>query len=217
MLLVARKHTTRKRRRLWLAVLLCVAVLFLLEWRLSCAAGSVAEVHAQSLAVDLIHQSVADVLTEGGYTPDDWETITYGTDNSVVAVAANAVAVNRLKADVTLRIQDNLSGIRNHRVDVPLGMMLGGGLFSGLGPSLPVYISLSGVVRTDFESTFEDGGVNQAVHKLSMHITADITIVMPLGTVSTVVDTSVLLGEVVIVGAVPSVGIMSGSQCFDNR
>ncbi len=127
----------------------------------------------------------------------------------MTAIAANTVNTNRLKNDITLRIQESLSGISNHRVDVSLGTIIGGELLSGLEPSIPIWLSLSGNVSSDFDSSFEQGGVNQTVHRLSLAITADVTIVMPLKSVTTTVQTSVLIGETVIVGHVPSGMLLS--------
>ncbi len=205
-----RKQPAKKRRRyLWIAALLCAVVLLFIELRLKPVTASVAAVHAQALTTSLIHQSVNEVLTETGFTPTDLEEIIYAADNSVTAIAANTVNTNRLKNDITLRIQESLSGISNHRVDVSLGTIIGGELLSGLEPSIPIWLSLSGNVSSDFDSSFEQGGVNQTVHRLSLAITADVTIVMPLKSVTTTVQTSVLIGETVIVGHVPSGMLLS--------
>lgn len=207
--MLRKKPAKKRHRRLWIAALCCAAILLFFELRLKPVTASVAEVHAQAMTTTVIHESVNEVLTETGFSTEDLEHLVYGTDGIVSAIAANTVNTNRLKNDITLRIQDKLSGIRNYRVDVPIGTILGGELFSGLEPSIPIWLSLSGNVRSDFDSQFEQGGVNQTVHKLSLQITADITIVMPLESVATTVQTSVLVGETVVVGNVPS-GLLLG-------
>ena len=207
-----RKRPAKKRHRcLWIAALCCAAILLFFELRLKPVTASVAEVHAQSLTTTVIHESVNQVLNETGFSTEDLEHLVYGTDGMVSAIAANTINTNRLKNDITLRIQESIAGIRNHRVDVPIGMILGGELFSGLEPSIPIWLSLSGNVCSDFDSQLEQGGVNQTVHKLSLRITADITIVMPMKSVMTRVQTSVLIGETVIVGHVPS-GLLLGRE-----
>ena len=90
-----------------------------------------------------------------------------------------------------------------------MGLIFGWDIVIGSEPSVPIYISLSGNVQSDFEGSFEEGGVNQTVHKLSMKVSADIKIIMPMGSSSAKVETSVLIGETVIVGDVPSVSIYS--------
>ena len=132
----------------------------------------------------------------------------------ITAVCSDTIVTNKLKNDITLRIQENISGIRSRRTDIPLGTITGYELFNGLGPSIPLFISLSGNVRSDFESTFESGGLNQTVHKLSVKISAEITVLMPLGSYSTNVDTSVLIGETVIVGETPSGMVINNKETF---
>ena len=80
-----------------------------------------------------------------------------------------------------------------------------------MGPAIPVYISLSGNVDSDFEEEFESGGINQTVHKLSLRINVQLSVLTPSGTLSENVTTSVLIGETVIIGFTPQ-GMFSCSQ-----
>lgn len=196
---------TRKKSRLFIVLLLfLVLTAAVFELRLKPVTASVAEIQAQALATELINKSVTEVFEETGITSEDLETVTYSSDNGVTSLNSDTVLTNKIKNAVTLRIQKNLSNITNHRIDIPMGTLIGGEIFSGLGPSVPVFISLSGNVKSDFDSVFESGGLNQTVHRLSLRITAEINIIMPLNPVSTVVETSVLISETVIVGGVPS-------------
>lgn len=196
---------TRKKSRLFIVLLLfLVLTAAVFELRLKPVTASVAEIQAQALATELINKSVTEVFEETGITSEDLETVTYSSDNGVTSLNSDTVLTNKIKNAVTLRIQKNLSNITNHRIDIPMGTLIGGEIFSGLGPSVPVFISLSGNVKSDFDSVFESGGLNQTVHRLSLRITAEINIIMPLNPVSTIVETSVLISETVIVGGVPS-------------
>ena len=181
-----------------------IAVIVFFEVRLKPITEAVAEIQAQALATEIINRSVLEVLDETGLSSDALETVSYSPDGRVAAVSADTVVTNRLKNLVTLRIQENISGITNHRINIPLGTIIGGEIMSGTGPSVPLFISLSGNVSSDFDSSFEQGGLNQTVHRLSLKVSAEINILMPLSSVSTTVETSVLIGETVIVGNVPS-------------
>ena len=200
-----RRHISRKgKKRMFILLLVIVLIIVFFEIRLKPICEGIAEVQAQSLSTKLINQTVTDIIEEMDIQCDDLEEITQTSDGTVSTINTNTVVVNKLKNIISVRIQDNLSDIKNKRVSVPLGTILGSNLFNGQGPDIPLYITLSGNVKSDFESTFEGGGVNQTVHKLSIKISADITIVMPMSTSTTHVETSVLVGETVIVGSVPS-------------
>ncbi len=203
-----------KRRRIIILCCFIMSVFIFLEFRLKPVASSIAEMQARSLATEIINQSVADIITENNITCEQLETIKFSPDNRITAVCSDTIVTNKLKNDITLRIQENISGIRSRRTDIPLGTITGYELFNGLGPSIPLFISLSGNVRSDFESTFESGGLNQTVHKLSVKISAEITVLMPLGSYSTNVDTSVLIGETVIVGETPSGMVINNKETF---
>ena len=201
--MLIKKRNKKRRKRLLLLFGTVLTLLLFVELRIKPITSAAAEAQAQAMAVGIIHQSIDRVMTGSGVSFEDLETVVYTGDEKVASIHTDTAAANRLKNSAALAIQEGISGIKSYRLDVPAGTVLGGELFSGLGPSLPVFISLTGSVSADFHSAFEQGGINQTVHRLSLDITADITILMPVNSVTTRVQTSVLLGETVIVGSVP--------------
>ena len=202
-----RSHRTKHRRfskAIGILLLFLTVTIAFFELRLKPLTSAVAAVQAQAITTELINRSVCEVLSESSVHTEDLETVIFSESKAVTAIQSDTVTTNRLKNEITLKIQRSLAGIRSHQVSIPLGTILGGELLSGIGPDFPLCISLSGNVVSDFVSTFEEGGVNQTVHKLSVNITADVNILMPLNSVSTTVNTSVLIAETVIVGTVPS-------------
>lgn len=201
-----KRHYISRKGKKRILILLAVFVLMIVffEMRLKPVTEGIAEVQAQSLSTKLINQTVTDIIEEMNIECDDLEHITQTDGGVISAINTNTVNVNRLKSIISVRIQDNLSDIKNRRVNIPLGTLMGSRLFNGQGPDIPLYITLSGNVESDFESTFESGGLNQTLHKISVRISADITVIMPMSTTTTSVETSVLIGETVIVGLVPS-------------
>ncbi len=203
--------TVRRKRRKssfgklvgWLIVLLMV-FLVVLEWRIKPVVSGFAEVNAKSLATQVINQSIAEVLDETEITCEDLETIHYSDNNRITSINSNTICVNKLKSAVTLRIQKNLADVKNREIHIPIGNILGGELMQGRGFAVPVNITMSGNIHTDFESTFEEGGINQTVHKLSVSVSAEISVRLPTGCTKTNVTTGMLIGETVIVGEVPS-------------
>ena len=171
------KRRSRRLRKLMIILsVVLIAVIVFFEVRLKPITEAVAEIQAQALATEIINRSVLEVLDETGLSSDALETVSYSPDGRVAA----------------------------DRINIPLGTIIGGEIMSGTGPSVPLFISLSGNVSSDFDSSFEQGGLNQTVHRLSLKVSAEINILMPLSSVSTTVETSVLIGETVIVGNVPS-------------
>lgn len=204
---VYKKGKRRLKRRIIILVIIAGVILFF-EFRLVPVSDAAAETAVKALAAELISQSIDESFSETGATAEQFERVTFDDENNVTSVFSDPVMTNRIKNTVILKVQEKISAVREHRVDVPLGTVIGGEILSGTGPSVPILISLTGNVSGDFESGFEQGGMNQTVHKLSLRVCADITILMPFKSVSTRVETSVLIGETVIVGKVPGGMIM---------
>ena len=200
------KHYRRKRRFpkfLFILILIITAFFIFLEIRVRPVINGFAEVNAKSLATSAINRSVAEILEENEITCEDLENISYA-NSRITAINSNTVNVNKLKSAITLRIQKNLSDIKNREIHIPIGSLTGCELLHGRGFSIPVNISMSGNVNTDFISSFEQGGINQTVHTLSVKVSADISVRTPNGYTKTNTETSVLIGETVIIGEVPS-------------
>ena len=199
---VARKRKKHTKRRI-IICLLVTGLILCVEFRLIPVSHAAAENEAKALAAEFISLSIDEAFAETGATAELLERVTFDEKNNVTSVFTDPVMSNRIKNSVMLKLQEKLSCVREHRIDVPLGTVLGGEILSGTGPSIPIFIALTGSASGDFESSFEQGGMNQTVHRLSLRVTADIRILMPFGSVSTRADTSVLIGETVIVGRVP--------------
>ncbi len=194
----------RRTKAVLLVLCLLTASVLFLECRLKPIIVSAAAIQAQSMATVVINQSVEDVMNEMDLTAEELETVTLSEDGRIASISTNTVIVNKLKNAVTLRIQEGISNIRNREVNIPLGTIIGGELINGRGPSVPVYISLSGNAAVDFKGELSEGGINQTVHTLSLYVRADIHIILPGGSAVSSVETTVMLGETVIVGTVPS-------------
>ena len=175
-----------------------------LECRLKPVVSGFAEVNAKSMATEAINKSVMEILDETDISCEELETIKYSNTNRITSINSNTITANKLKSKITLRVQRNLSDINNRKINIPVGSIIGGELMQGRGFSIPLNVSVSGNINSDFVSEFEQGGINQTVHKLSVKVSADLTVRLPTGTAKTKVETSVLIGETVIVGDVPS-------------
>ena len=86
---------------------------------------------------------------------------------------------------------------------MPLGAALGLTLFAGSGPRIPISIVPVGTVQTDFETEFEACGINQTRHEISLEATTTMRIVIPTGTDTIQVTSTIPIAESIIVGTVP--------------
>lgn len=75
---------------------------------------------------------------------------------------------------------------------------------SGMGPNIPIKLSISGTVATKVRSEFEAAGINQTIHRLYLDVTCDVNILTPYDVVEESISNEIVLIENIIVGVVPS-------------
>ena len=207
-----KRKTLRKRsllRIIALLIILSVLAVLFVQWRVRPVIASIASVQAKSFAVTAVNKAAAKALEECDI--HQLEEIDTSEDGSLRSLSTNTAKANDLKHLITLKAQEAIGKLKHEKIDIPSGLIFGGDLFGAVGPAIPVYISLSGNVDSDFEEEFESGGINQTVHKLSLRINVQLSVLTPSGTLSENVTTSVLIGETVIIGSTPQ-GMFSCSQ-----
>ena len=146
---------------------------------------------------------------------EDLVNITRNEQGDIVAVGANALKINKIARDTASISQSNLKNLSLNGIPVPLGALTGIEAFAGLGPSIRFRIIPVSSVSCDFSSTFESVGINQTKHSIYLNVIADISIVMPSRTENFAVVTEILVGESVIVGAIPDAYLQS--DIFGNK
>lgn len=113
-------------------------------------------------------------------------------------------AINTIKSEFAKKLTSALKKGKIS-VSVPLGDIIGHPSTLGRGPRIPVRMTGFTSVVTDIESEFISAGINQTLHRISMSVTLECTLILPRFHTKKLTQTvSVPLSEVVIVGDVPS-------------
>ena len=196
----------RKRAAL-LGFLACAAGVaagvFLIERNLTKVVLSLAQAQARAMAVQVLNQSAAELLSTGGVTYDSLMTVVSDGEGRVRLIQANTPEMNRLASQVSLLAQEKLLGKGDQAVKVPLGSALGLTLFAGVGPKVTVRILPVGSVHAEFHTDFQTAGINQTRHRVTLMLTAQVQMVSPTGAKKVEVTTQVAMAESIIVGEVP--------------
>ncbi len=196
------------RRRVAAAcVILCllaiVGGILLIERNLTRVVLSLAQAQARAMAVQVLNQSAAELLSTGSVTYESLMNVTMDESGQVRLIQANAPEMNRLASQVSLMAQEKLLSKGDQTVRVPLGSALGLTLFAGAGPKIVVRILPVGSVHAEFSTDFQTAGINQTRHRVSLLLTAQVQMVIPTGAQKVSVSTQVAMAESIIVGEVP--------------
>jgi len=199
---------SKLRRRAVIACVLAVAVLlaagvFLIERNLTKVVLSLAQAQARAMAVQVLNQSAAELLSTGGVTYERLMTVTTDAAGQVRLIQANTPEMNRLASAASLLAQEKLQAKDDQVVRVPLGSALGLTIFGGAGPKVEVRILPVGSVHAEFHTDFQTAGINQTRHRVTLVLTAQVQLVVPTGAQRVEASTQVAMAESIIVGEVP--------------
>lgn len=196
-----------RRRTALLCLLVCIALIvggvLMVERNLTRVVLSLAQAQARAMAVRILNESAAELLSTGAVTYDALMNVVSDTSGQVRLIQANTPEMNRLAAQVSLLAQSKLQDARDQVVRIPLGSALGLTLFAGAGPRIEVRVLPVGSVHAEFLTTFQSAGINQTRHQVSLVLTAQVQLVIPTGAKTVSVNTQVAMAESIIVGEVP--------------
>lgn len=184
-------------------VLLLAAGLLWVERNLTRIVLSLAQAQARAMAVQILNEAAAELLSTGEVTYDSLMHVTADENGQVRLIQANTPEMNRLASAASLLAQEKLLGKGDQAVKVPLGSALGLTLFGGAGPKVSVRILPVGSVHAQFHTDFQTAGINQTRHRVTLVLTAQVQLVVPTGAKKVEVSTQVAMAESIIVGEVP--------------
>ena len=149
--------------------------------------------------------SVNEKMKEMNLSYDKLMNITYSQNGEVQSLNTDVITVNKLKNEVTAELSEKLSGEFEYVVELPIGSIINTEFLSGSGKTIEFNNTVTGDVKSEFRSEFETGGVNQTIHRLYIDITGDLLIIGGGEQEPIELTTSVLVGETVLVGNVPTI------------
>lgn len=185
-----------------IVVLLAVAAVLLLGQNLGQTVLDMAFARAYSTAVETLNHAVKRAM-EDGVSYEELISTQMDAQGQVAMLRANTMRMNELAAHTAMLAQEALDDETNQYVEVPLGAALGSGVLSGFGPPVSVRILPVGAVHASFETQFETAGINQTRHKILLTLRVTVSLIIPTGSQTVEVASTVPIAESIIVGRVP--------------
>ncbi len=122
----------------------------------------------------------------------------------ITNLRTDTASINAIKATFTRSLTESLKK-KSYKIGVPIGDIIGIPASIGRGPALPIRITGYTAAVTDINSEFISAGLNQTLHRITMTVTVECTLLLPrLQTKKLSVTSAVPLSETVIIGDVPS-------------
>lgn len=156
---------------------------------------------AKSVATIICNEESTKIITN--YQYEDLITIHRDKDNNITMIQSNITPINYIISDVGEKIQKRINEVEQEKIHINLGSFLGSKLLSGIGPNIPIKISLVGNVETDLRSEFKAEGINQTIHRIYLQVDCKISILTPYQVTQESISNQVLIAENIIVGKIP--------------
>lgn len=185
-------------------ILLSILVVALMvDFKVRPIIRKLSESQAIATATTIINEAVEQVLEEENVKYNTLIDMQKDESGSVTSVQANITEVNDFKSKVTQRISEKISSVENRVVKIPIGTLIGGTFFSGRGPNVNFYISLSGSAKTKLSQSFSEAGINQTLHTVSLDVESTINIICAGYNSNAKSNTNIVVAQTVIVGKTP--------------
>lgn len=190
--------------------IILLAFTTLVVFKLRPLLSQVAVSNSGDIVTKMINDSVTEIMGLEHIGYDDLVTLKKDSNGDVTALVTNMAKINKLQAEISNRILEKLYENETQLVEIPLGNVIGGVVFSGRGPKIPVEVlSLTSVI-TKFKDDFDAAGINQTRHQIMLDICVELDILLPGITETVEVHDEIVIAETVIVGEVP--GAYAGMQ-----
>lgn len=190
---------------IWLFIIFLVATISFLtiEIKLRPLVKAYAEGRAKYIATIAINQAVEEELENQGGVYDNLVFFEKNNDGDILALKTDSVKINRLKASIVSRINEKINAASSTKIEVALGNVINGELFSGRGPKIPILLQMVNSANASFISEFTHAGINQTRHRILIETNVGMSVLLPGGRAYFEVTTQVNIAETIIVGSVP--------------
>lgn len=192
------------KKRVVIIFLITLFIAFVLDFQMRPLVKSVAQAQAQIVSTSVINKVVVDELSRLDIDYSDIIKLQKDENGKILAISTDMKKINFLKSTITMAVQEKVVNMGKHNVKLPIGTFSGTEILNGRGPKIPLHVTMTGSVVTDFKSEFIEAGINQTKHRLYLNISTNVFALIPGFPVNTSVDTDIIVAETVIVGEVPS-------------
>lgn len=196
----------RKKRHFGLIVLLLMllAAMVMLWLRLAPAIEELSASQVINEASDLIADAITMQMARDDISYESIVRLEQDGEGKLLALRTDMNELNRLRNETLSILNNQIEETGFSELGIPLGSIVLPTLFSGQGPELPIKVLTVRDADAEFTSRFQEAGVNQTLHQITLDVALNLTILTPAGTQTLRVDSGVVVAETVLMGQVPS-------------
>ena len=199
-----RRTGSRGRAGIFLIMALAIALVFVLDAQITPMIHTSVESAAQKISAEAVNQAVNEEITENQLTYQKIMRSEKDGNGNITSMDTDMVALNSLKAQINLKIQEKLNALEKQNFSIPAGTLIGSDLFRDRGPKVPLKCTLLSNVLCDIKNVFDSAGINQTRHAIMLEVKTEVRAMIPGYQTTLGLTTNFCVAETIIVGDVPS-------------
>ena len=200
---IKRKPSLKAKIIVFMVVSSALGLFLFMDFKIKPVLKTISASKAKIIASEVINSAIMEDMAQNSSEYENITVIKTGNVGEVLSVSLAMCKINALKSRINMLIQNKFSDFKEKTFYISLGTLLGWEILNGQGPEVPVKISSSGSVNSDFKSEFSGAGINQTLHRVYLNVHARISVMIPGDSCVCETDSDILVSEVVIVGATP--------------
>lgn len=140
---------------------------------------------------------------ENALSYSDLVTLSVVEDGELTTLSVNTKALNQIQTGLISVLTERVAILKHQKLEIPLGMLTGADILSGVGPKIPVRVNAVASVSGTYRNEFTDAGINQTHHRIMLDMTVRVRLVFAGQVVETEFLIPICVTEGIIIGKVP--------------
>lgn len=159
------------------------------------------EEKVKSIATVISNQESTKAMNK--YQYEELYTIEKDTSGNITLIKSNVAPINNMISDLTEGIQNRFDELNKSQISIPSGSLFGIYFLAGLGPDIPMKVTMTGTIDTEIKSEFISKGINQTLHRVYVNFQCNVKILTPIKNYEKTITNQFIIAENVIVGNIP--------------
>lgn len=162
-----------------------------------------AKSEAETIILNAANLAVLNILDRHDISYNNISNISRQSDGTITGIEINIEKLNQLKSSISNEISKLISQNNKYDLKIPIGTLMGSEYTTGYGPKIKFKMKLTETAVLDFESCFEQAGINNVLHQIIIKIDVRASVLMMGCTEGFSVSTTAIAAQTVIAGKVP--------------
>ena len=173
------------------------------DYRLRKVVVAFAKSSAKTVILNCANSGAEKVLAKTDISYDTIAVVSRNNDGLATSVEIDAIAANKIKAQISAAIAEELAAYEAVEFQVPITAAFGWYIKSFWTPKLSYSVHITTTIGSNLKSNFIGAGINQVLHQIILTINLESGLAMPKEDTELTTFTEYIIAQTVIVGAVP--------------